>query len=110
MRLDLAGRSILGELGGRMNDIELDALVTKVQSLKDRRGVKRRARLERLEKIWSIRVLLDSPKGLLKKRCPKCGQRLSVHEFEAGPYILYVHRECACGYEYVTKHEYSGAE
>ena len=81
-----------------MNDITLKAL----EQQRDEREDCKRKREERFDRLYDIKGLLLKPKGLFRKSCPKCGNRLKVEHLDLYK-VFYTYYSCGCGYEYVNR-------
>lgn len=60
---------------------------------------------ERAARAWQIAQVsnaLDKPKGIFRKKCPKCGKRLKREIFRFLPGHVRDYYSCGCGYEYAT--------
>lgn len=44
--------------------------------------------------------LIEKPKGVSRKTCPECGQRLLKKSIRYGWESVFDYYECSCGYEY----------
>jgi len=79
-----------------MNEEEIKIL----EQNKNIRKLKSNEELKRAERIFYISTELQKPKGWIRKRCPKCGNRLNIYSLPQSLIFLY---KCKCGYEYAIK-------
>lgn len=62
------------------------------------------AELDRLSRVASV---ISSPKGIFRKRCPKCDRVLKRETTWVNACECFRSFKCGCGYEYVTFCDYT---
>lgn len=85
-----------------------------VEEKREEIRLRRKEENEELKVLGDLKRLCDDPdwekpKGIFRKSCPNCGERLSVrwHKGSIPSLNWYKHWECKCGYEYVKFHDQS---
>jgi len=50
-------------------------------------------------RLDAVRETLNKPRGIFRKRCPKCNSRLTKEEAN-DPHLMFRLWHCLCGYEF----------
>ena len=81
-----------------MNEEEIKELENKVAS----REIKFQSKVTHAKRILNLQTVISKPKGLLEKKCPKCGELLTLTYLCTNPFRYIILYECECGYEYAV--------
>lgn len=81
-----------------MNEEELNELEDKF-TLKE---IKSQRIESHAQRILMLQNEIPKPKGLLRKKCPKCDKILTSNYIHTNPFRYIILYECKCGYEYAV--------